>query len=146
MKATILCRCILVLLLGCGPKPSRQELRVGINGEAIYTLNKDGSVKAMFKLEYSVHDYSVLVKSDTVKLGEDFYSLIMVTSPKHSIKISSPEAKIISRENNIDRKNESTQYIYHPTHTGLYDYSGTIEFDSLIVPFSYRFIVVKPDH
>ena len=128
-------------MLGCGPKPSRQEVRTGINGEAVYTLNKDGSVKNMFKREYSVHEYSILLKNDTVNMGDDFSSMIIVTSPKNSIQITSPEEKVISTEGN----DGVAKYSFHPPRPGIYNYGGIIQFDTVVARFEYRFVVVS-DH
>jgi hypothetical protein len=100
-------------------------------------------IKGLFKLEYNIHDYAILLKKDSLKPGDEFYSSIYVTNPKHKIVITSPTQEVISSEG--ERGNPSKGYSYKTEKEGVYDFKGTIEYDTIVAPFEYKFIVVKKD-
>lgn len=131
----------LVVLLGCGSGggESIQKKLNGINGEAIYVLNKDGSVNGVFKESYNVNDFSVLLVKDTIELGSNFTSLINVTSFKYRVNIKSPSNYVIKSDSTFTMK----KYEFMPQDTGIYNFTGRIEYDSLSFPFEYKFIVVS---
>lgn len=137
-----------VVLAGCIKKQveATQVRRTGINGEAIYVLNPDGSLKFLFKEKYSIHDFTILIINDTINLGDDFTSFIGTADPIRKIRITSPDSSDV-----IDDPNSSfDKYIFRPKKAGIYDFRGTIEFDSTMIEldstvaeFEYKFIVVE---
>jgi len=136
-KIILLC----IFLISCGgrAKESKQERRTGINGDAIYVFKPDGSLSLMFKEKYSILSFTVFLRNDTLKLGEDFESSITVANPNHTIEITSPDsAKITGHPNSAFET-----YTFRPEKTGTYDYRGVIEYDSTVANFEYKFIVVE---
>lgn len=131
---------ILIVLSGsCGKRSDViQEVRNGINGEAVYVLSNDGSVDYVYKKKYNGHEYIILLYGDTVRLNEGFESLIHVANPDFRITISSPSNAIIMSDEVLEPK----RYQFLPSEVGIYDYKGVIEYDSVSVPFEYKFIVV----
>lgn len=128
----------LSMLMSCGyqAKPAPQKVLTGINGEAIYIFTKDHKVWAMFKEIYNVPDYQVLLKSDTVVLGTNFVSTVNVAKQVFKVQITSPTAFVMSNENEFDK------YTFVPAEVGTYDFKGSIEYDTTIAHFEYKFIVV----
>jgi hypothetical protein len=120
------------------PKEAPQKKIEGINGEAVYVFNEDGSKSMLFKEEYNIYEYGVLIISDTLEAGAEFISLINVASPNHKIFIDSPKEEIL-----MDTIGGFTEYRFRPSSPGTYVYSGRIEYDSITAPFEYKFIVVK---
>lgn len=133
----------LIFLLGCGHevKQAQQKQMNGINGEAFYVFAKDGSIRTVFKEKFNVHEYAVLLVKDTIKLGEDFTSLINVANPNYVVTISSPSNFIIKGDGTYGIR----KYNFVPSTPGTFDYKGIIEYDSLRVPFDYKFIVTGAD-
>jgi len=129
---------VCMLFSGCGTSSSSQEKRVGINGEAVYVFNKDGSLKCLFKPEHSVHAYTVLLQRDTVTLGDTFSSLIQATAEEYRVVIDSPGKKEIL----VTEEEKNARYKFIPKREGVYVYRGTIYFDSAHADFEYRFLVV----
>lgn len=132
---------IFLITIGCGhtAKEAARKKMIGINGESIYVLNKDGSIWSVYKEEYNTNDYSVMIKGDTVALGSNFVGLLHAVSWKYKVLISSPtEAEIQS-----DESHKLKEYKFTPEKEGIYEFKGVIEYDSTSVPFEYKFIVIK---
>lgn len=127
-----------LLICGCGTSPSSQEKRVGINGEAVYVFNKDGSLKCMFKPEHSVHDYTVLMQRDTLSQGDTLSSVIVAAASEYRVVIDSPTKKEIF----VTEESTNARYKFIPKREGVYVYRGTIYFDSSHAKFEYKFLVV----
>jgi hypothetical protein len=135
---------ILILMSSCGkyPKEVPQKKMNGINGEAVYLFNKDGSIAGVFKEKYNIHDFAVLLVRDTIFLGEDFVSSIHVTEPSYGIEITSPSNEVILG----DSTNRGLKgYEFKPAKEGVYDFTGVIKYDTMSAAFEYKFIVVKKD-
>lgn len=130
--------CFLIILSGCGSKEIRHERRTGINGDATYVYNPDGTVRSMFK-DSSVKGFVVFLANDSIALGDTLKSSILVTSPSYKIKITYPEP----REFVSSADHKSNIYTFLPKKEGVYDYRGTIEFDSTVAQFEYKFIVIE---
>jgi hypothetical protein len=106
----------------------------GVNGKALYVAGKEGKIIQMFKDEYYNTKFVILLDRDTVLLGDDFSSLFKVHRDSFEIKIAHPSEATLT--------NDSERYTWTPASEGLYDFTGTIEFDSLSFPFEYKFVVV----
>jgi hypothetical protein len=113
----------------------------GINGEAVYLFNKDGSISGLFKAEYNIHDFAVLLIKDTISLGDDFVSTIRVTSPNHVIEITSPTKEIILSD--TTKSNGFKDYKFRPDEDGIYNFTGIIKYDTVETAFEYKFVVVR---
>jgi len=133
---------VLTILFGCGQSADKlpREVRHGINGDAIYVLKGD-SVVMVYKQEFnlSINGYAILLKKDTVHLGDDFESLISIPKSDWKVTVTSPSDTLIFSGGESSLKN----YLFKPKVEGVYDYRGIIEYDSIKVPFDYKFIVVK---
>jgi hypothetical protein len=139
-KIHLLTITILLSGLACSrPKEVPQKKLNGINGEAIYLFNRDGSIKGLFKEKYNNHAFAILLVKDTITLGEDFVSSIYVANPIHQIRISRPVDNVLFGK---DSKNDFKKYLFKPNREGIYDFVGTIEYDSIKTPFEYKFIVL----
>jgi len=131
---------LMLFLFGCGKsvKELKQKKMYGINGEAVYLFNKHDSIAMMFKESLSTGNFSVLLKKDTIRLGGKFISLITAAKPKYTIHVFKPEPAVFEGADGSLK-----EYTYNPTSTGVYEYSGEIQFDTTKIPFEYKFIVVE---
>jgi hypothetical protein len=131
---------LMVVLFGCGKKikEAKQKKMYGVNGEAVYVFNKENSISMVFKESLSVRDFSVLPKRDTIKLGETFVSLITAAKSKYTIHVFKPEPAVFEGTDGSLK-----EYTYNPTSTGVYEYTGEIQFDTTRVAFEYKFVVVE---
>lgn len=115
--------------------------RNGINGNALYFFEKNGEVIAVIKPEYlQSKDYNVKIRRDTLQLGEEFLGMLSVYRENFRIRINSPTQEII----NGDARNQAPDYKFTASQPGKFSFAGTIEHDTVSVPFSYKFIVLPP--
>jgi hypothetical protein len=82
-----------------------------------------------------------LLHGDTIALGSEFKAMINVPKPNFKVTIHSPSNEIILK----DSTHNPRDYSYTPEEEGVYDFTGTIEYDTTKVPFEYKFIVIKKD-
>jgi hypothetical protein len=132
---------ILIMCSSCGnnrtPAIAPRKILMGINGEAVYTLNENGSVETVAKEKYLTDDYTILILGDTLELGRHFISYVNVLKKEFTIQIASPKDTVFKHSGESFER-----YEFMPTKEGIYDYRGIIEYDSVTVPFEYKFIVV----
>ena len=130
----------ILFVIGCNRKHEAMAPVLaleGINGKAQYVFGKEGKIIQMFKDEYYNGAFSILLDRDTVVLGDDFSSVFKVHRDSFKITITNPTSVILY--------NDSERYHYIPLSPGLYDFKGTIEYDSLSFPFEYKFIVLSKE-
>jgi hypothetical protein len=72
-------------------------------------------------------------------IGSDFKTMINVPKPEFKVTILSPSREIILN----DSVDSPKDYSYTPKKEGVYDFNGIIEYDSTVVPFEYKFVVLK---
>jgi hypothetical protein len=97
---------------------------------------KNKRVFKVLKEEYSQnYVYNVFLRRDTIESGEDFHADIIVDKPSYRIVLSSPEQF-------TDTRQTSWEYDFKPEEEGIHEFKGLIEFDSLSIPFEYKFIVL----
>lgn len=132
---------LLLITFGCGhtTKEAARKKMVGINGEAIYVLNKDGVISSLYKEEYSNSYFSILIDKDTISLGTTFRGRIYPASGNYKIRIFSPTEFNVQSEG----KPDSQEYKFTPQTEGIYEFKGQIQVDSIKTPFEYKFIVIK---
>ncbi len=131
---------ILISGLACTKqKPARMARMNGINDEAVYVFNAADTIATVFKEKYYGQDYQIALNKDTVYLGNSFVSHINVPKENFKIVISEPSEEVIHSDNIPGAK----EYTFMPTSEGIFNFLGTIQYDSLVVPFEYRFIVIE---
>lgn len=94
----------------------------------------------MWKPEYNVADFQILLFGDTIVLNSEFKAMINVPKTRFLIKITEPAAQVFEGNN----LHQMEDYRYTTTREGLYNFTGTIKYDSAEIPFAYKFVVVKP--
>jgi hypothetical protein len=94
----------------------------------------------LYKPEYNVPEFQIFLERDTVSLGDEFVSTINVAKRSFNIHITEPLDRLISSSDSTERIKE---YHFTPSNEGLHYFRGTIEYDTVKVPFEYKFIVVK---
>ena len=72
-------------------------------------------------------------------LNSEFKAMINVPKPEFEIKITEPVAQVFEGNN----LHQMEDYQYTATSEGLHSFAGTIKYDSVEVPFLYKFIVIK---
>lgn len=131
---------MLIISLSCSrPKEVIHKKLEGINGYAVYILNKDGSINGVFKEKFYTNDIAILLAKDTISLGNDFQSSIYVIRDKYEIEMNSPTNQVILG----DAKFRNQSYTFRPEKEGVYNFTGIIKYDTVASPFDYKFIVVK---
>lgn len=124
---------------GCGYRAEQghREKRFGINGDAIYLLREDNKVVSVFKEEYHNEKFEILLSKDTLNVGDSLRSIILLASPNFRVVISKPSSQVIES----DGQSTISSYNFVPEHPGVFDFAGTIEYDTMKAPFHYKFIV-----
>ena len=114
----------------------------GINDTALYSIDKSNKVITVVKPTYlkSV-DYDVKIEKDTIVLAERFIGLINVYKSNFIVRIESPIEEVIIG----DGSKPNREFLYTPSTPGLFYFKGVIEYGTTVVPFEYKFIVVKKD-
>ncbi len=118
-------------------KEARRERVNTINGKMVYFFNKEGIQGLACKESYMTDDFQILINSDSIDLGSEFVSRINIPKDSYRITITSPTTEIITR----DGAHEAKVYHYKTAREGTYDFRGQIEYDTVIFPFEYKFIV-----
>jgi hypothetical protein len=132
---------LVALLSACNKKPTETATKkmLGINGEAIYILNDDGSIAGVVKPDYENEYFHIILNRDTIQLGDEFVASIHVSDSSYRINISKPASqRLESGSTPIATK----YYRFSPPTAGEYEFSGTIEWDSVVTPFSFKFLTV----
>lgn len=140
MKFCLACVFGFIALYACNSRTeiARQQL-VGINGSADYFFNEDGKVDMVVKPEFETDDYVVMIERDTVKIGEKFIGTFHVADSTYNITVLNPTNEtIVSGSNHLEPKN----YFFISDRIGEFEFSGIIKWDSVEVPFRYKFLVV----
>jgi hypothetical protein len=140
---------ILVVMVGCikNPPPAKRLELNGINGLAHYYFSRNsGEVISVIKQDYTKHptEYSLSINKDTLRLGDEFTADFGVFNPSYRVIIISPEKDTIV--GSYDFKNPQAKgFKYTPDKEGLFTLEGRLEYDTLVVPFEYKFIVLPKD-
>jgi hypothetical protein len=117
----------------------------GINGPAYYVLSRDEKeIIGVIKIEYLENlCCDVTINSDTLKIGEKFVADIIVRKAKYKIIISEPTPATITGSFGPDNfPQKSDGYFYTPVEPGLYNFRCRVEYDTVSVPYEYKFIVL----
>jgi hypothetical protein len=130
---------ISLIIAGCYHKVKQAEQRLvkSINGEIYYIFNKQGEVALAYKPGYNNPDFAVMIKHDTVKLGDSLEAMINVPKSNFKVTINLPMAMSYTQNDvKVDYK-----YRYKTIATGAFEFSGFIEYDTVSIPFFYNFFV-----
>jgi hypothetical protein len=112
-----------------------EEKRPGINGETVYHLY-GRTVGYVYKEDYYLPIYKIMINKDTLDLNEEFYLTIVYPYKK--------ECKVVIEEpysDTIMSNGPEDSFAFFPKEKGVYEFSGTMSYDSSVVPFSYKFFV-----
>ena len=144
----------LILIASCSVKHAEGPAKVlrltGINDTANYHISHNtGEVLTVMKDEYTqLTEYYIQINKDTVMLGNKFIASFFVIKPKFKISIEEPRAEVIEGAfkgpdpETKDASKDLHNFVF-PTETiGMFRLKGKLEYDSLVVPFEYRFIVI----
>src|SRR5688500_3508841 len=100
----------------------------GINGKALYFIDKENTVITVVKPEYlRSADYDVKIERDTLVVGEKFVGLINVYKPNFKVRIMSPSEELITGS----ESNPNREYFFTPSNVGQFDFKGIIEYDTV---------------
>lgn len=128
---------ILSFLVACNKevKQTPKLTRIGINGETSYIYNKEGEKVFAYKNDYYTNEYAVLMKDDTIKLGEKFQSSI--TIPHHGFRfyVYKPHPDTLTDDS------EFYDYQFTPSSLGEHDFTGVSVYDSFKISINYKFLV-----
>jgi hypothetical protein len=134
---------VFLIMVSCIKNPPSTVLQgielEGINGHALYFINKaTGKVERVRKNEYDKLEFKVEINKDTLQVNEEFVAYSRVFNKDFTIFISDPIKDTI---HGINRP-VIESFSFKPLKEGIYDFKGKIEFDSSVIPFEYKFIVL----
>ena len=138
---------MLALLFGCN-QPAREVKLIGINGEANYYFDRyTNEVVLVIKPEYyRPVDYIVEINKDTLQSGDIFEASFGIFHEKFRILVNTPRKEIIEGSYSgpePGKPYELLMFKYEANRGGTYILSGQIEYDTTVVPFEYKFLVVE---
>jgi len=134
---------LIVMLANCTAKRSDTAILptelTGINGNAMYFFEHSEAIFVV-KPEYTNRiDCDIMINRDTLMVGEEFVGYISVFKPEFTIQIETPKTEVISRR----RDDARSEFRFVPQVDSIHTFSGTIQYDSSLVPFVYKFIVQR---
>jgi hypothetical protein len=111
--------------------------KTGINGEVFYRYDSDQKLVDVFKEEYNNTGWwSITINDDTLSLHDEGYAEF--TWPYKAacvISIDKPEQKRIQSDS------AKFYFSYRPKARGEMEISGTMSYDTLVIPFLYKVFV-----
>lgn len=133
-----------LVLFGCINRDSKAVITPtrlkGINGECIYMIDRNSNeVIRVIKDEFvGKPNYHVDIRKDTLLVGETFKGFVGVFKSDIEIKVSNPIFQQVVSENSDSTIRE---FQFSPKSVGVYNFEGEITYDTVVVPFQYKFIV-----
>jgi len=137
----------LIFVFGCG-KIKEQATQIelnGINGPSYYAFDQSNKkIINVQKIEYLGNICcNVSINKDSIKLGEMLIVNLRVRQQNYSVFISEPKPDTIVGTFEPNKfPQEADAYYFTPQKTGLYSFKCYIEYDTVSVPFEYKFIVL----
>lgn len=145
-KQLILLLVSILYFSGCirNSEPNKQIQLTGINGSAYYHFdNKTEEVVLVVKPEYIMQSCNVTINRDTIKVEEEFMGFFSVRAKDYIITVLEPSSdKITGSFPPKKMPRDADTYTYKAKADGMYNFKGRIEYDTFVIPFEYKFIVL----
>ncbi|QOI98040.1 MAG: hypothetical protein HRU69_11340 [Flammeovirgaceae bacterium] len=138
---------LLLINISCRVNPEiakRIELD-GLNGRCYYFFSRDNrNIIRVAKIEYLKYICcDVTINSDTILIGEKFIADISVTGRDFKAFITEPSQDTITGKFEPSELPQKTKaYYFEPTVPGLFNFKCRIEYDTISIPFEYKFLVL----
>ena len=137
---------LLTSMISCNEGPYKEIKAYGINDTAYYYYNpRNDKVGLVVKKDYTFNSYSCTINKDTLEVGEEFKASFGVDNHDYKAVIESPTQIIIEGKGKVASWDEPTVmdgYKFKTETTGLFEFKGHFEYDTIVIPFKYKFIVV----
>jgi hypothetical protein len=148
--ASIIFAFFLFLMGGCirneAPKILKRTELDGINGPAYYYISKDGIVEKVVKKEHADNqEFSIAIEKDTIIINKEFAANFSAHTDEYLVVIESPQPDTLYGFHSPKKSpylHKFERYVFRPEHIGAYDMRGYIKFDSTIIKFEYKFLVM----
>ncbi len=127
---------------------TREVYREGINGYAHYFIDKKtNEVTMVVKDEYlKLGEYIIDINKDTLRIGDTLKAHFDILHKNYRITIHEPSFKIIEgsyRRPTPDVIRELDEFLFKTDSAGLFEFRGNVEYDTVVIPFVYKFIVLQ---
>lgn len=150
MKYLIMWLVTMVLLNSCTMDSglvSKEVELTGINGPAYYHFDlKSNKVIMVIKKEYAQYgDYIIDLNKDTLSNGEVLKVHFNIYHQDYKILIESPTIETIKGSHIVTpgKPRELDSYAFKTKKTGTFTLKGRIEYDTVLIPFEYKYLVTK---
>ncbi|MEQ8425112.1 MAG: hypothetical protein RIA63_10410 [Cyclobacteriaceae bacterium] len=140
-------------LVGCFQRKTIEEEKFreahqfvnSINGEVIYVYDQDHSkIVSVFKPKYFAENglFRVGINRDTIILGDELKGEVYSFNSKVKMRVKLDEPFSKSYEQS-DKSRVVADVTFKPAVTGIFSFSGMVEFNNEEEAFEYKFIVVE---
>lgn len=115
----------------------RAKIRGKCEWKNYYIFNKEHEVVFAVKDGFNNEDFAVMLRNDSIALGNEFEAWINMPKDDFKVTINQPDHYAYTR---ADVKT-NYEYKLKTTKAGTFNFAGVIEYDTIKASFEYKFFV-----